>query len=108
MTKLSESELLLTRIRTDFKQLQTEKHQLEHRLGTATESQDSSEIRLKEAADRFAHAEESISFLREEADQALASRAELEAKLKEVISGRTELEANLKELQATRSELEPN
>ena len=90
----------------DFNQLQGENQRLESKLGDAAAHRSDAEIRLREAAERFALAEESISSLRQETNRANAGRTELEAKLKEVTKSRAELEERSNQTEAARSQLE--
>src|SRR5262249_14187460 len=85
---------------------------LEAQLAEAAGIRADSETRLKDAAERYARAEESIASMREELSSSATVREELEARLKETAklpetaSAHSELEAQLQKAIEERTELE--
>jgi chromosome segregation ATPase len=110
--KLSEVQQAFNGLRTEFKQSESERAHLESQLAEAAGIRSESETRLKEAAERYARAEESIASMREELITAATIRDDLEtrlkntAKLSDTPSAHSELETHLQKAVQERTELE--
>ena len=83
-------EAKLASVLADKQELET---RFQEKLTEAATNRRDSEVRLKEAADRFARAEESISSLQEQLKGMLSTRADLEIKLAEVTGSVTEIQS---------------